>query len=49
MNRYQVEVTIVQEIKATSKLEAEKLGLLKVPKLIFDHLKTNVEVRHKGP
>lgn len=48
MERFLVEVTIVQEIKATSKSDAEKKGLLKIPKVIFDHLKTNVEVSYMG-
>ena len=48
MERTLVEVTIVQEVKADSKFEAEKKGLLNVPKLIFDHLHTNVEVSYKG-
>ena len=48
MDRFLVEVTIVQEISATSKFDAEKKGLLKIPKLIFDHFHTNVEVSYKG-
>lgn len=44
MERYLVEVTIIQNVKAPTKQEAEKIALRRIPKRILDRFATNVEV-----
>lgn len=48
MDKYWVEVTICETVEAESKDEAEKKGLSRIPKMILDRFRPNVEVTFRG-
>ncbi len=48
MNKFLVEITIVQTVEADSKENAEIKAMKAIPKVIFDRFPIDVEVNYSG-